>query len=660
MKAILNCALLTFMLLALSAINIAAQTPVNITNPGFEDGANGWTLPSNFTVVNDTAHTGTHSLRLQNTNPGVYQLASQDLKVDRDIMYHIAVWVKTAGVTGTDTGATLCLEYWDKNGTYLGGGYPNGIKGDNDWTMVQGDTSLVPPKAAKVALTLYLRKTMTGTAWFDDVTIKPYYGTPVDFALVKPPYRGVIEANSNDQQVLIYAKPASIFESGIRLNKTRLVCRVLTGGQAVLETSKRPQPGINEISFSAKKLPVGDYIVEVSIADSSGRVFGSKTTQLHKTTAGSSKPSTYIDQYGRTIRNGKPFFPLGMYFGPGPALDGSYKSHIDRISSSAFNTIMPYGINTVSMPAIREYLDYLQSKNVSILYSLKDIFKGVAYYEENMLGLGDEDGQINGIVSAFRDHPAVLGWYLNDETPLTYQNRLIKRYQQVKTLDPNHPTWTVVCDPTAFFGYLETCDVLGSDPYPINYSTVDMASTWTQGTVGASGGHKAVWMVPQAHNLGLYAQTPEYRAPTMDEMMVMSYLCLIDGAKGLIYYSYFDLQRDSLGFDVRWRDMATVGQEMKMLSPAILSIKRAPKITIDRDKKTIFNRIMSDDQGKTYILLANRSSKKTASAVISVPDGRKALLIKNSKQADITSEIMNGKLTIKLSPIKACTVVLGR
>ena len=162
----LRTAISAVIILVVGVLSLCAQTPVNIINPSFEDGATGWNLSSNYTVVDDVAHTGSHSLRLQNLDPGVYQLTSQDLKVDRDVMYHISAWVKTQGVTGTDTGATLCLEYWDKNDTYLGGGYPNGIKGDNDWTLVEGDTPLVPIKAVKVALTLYLRKTMTGTAWF--------------------------------------------------------------------------------------------------------------------------------------------------------------------------------------------------------------------------------------------------------------------------------------------------------------------------------------------------------------------------------------------------------------------------------------------------------------------------------------------------------------
>lgn len=634
------------------------DSPVAVVNPGFEDGVKGWSLPPNYSVVDDVSHSGKSSLRLVNTDAGVYQLSSQELKFEPEAMYHFSVWVKTKGVAGSDSGATICIEYWDNKGGYLGGSYPGGIAGDNDWTLVEGDISAMPEKTAKVNIAVYLRKGMTGSAWFDDITIVPFYGQALDCALVKPAYRGMLDESARDQQILIYAKVARKFAGGYKVGSVKLSCRVISGDRTILQKTITPKAGLNKISMNAGRIPTGDYSIAIDLLDPSGNAADTKSLMLKKLPAGSAKPTVYTDEYGRTIRNGKPFFPFGFYFGPNPNRDGSYKEHIDRISNSPFNTIMPYGINAHNLDTIREYLDYLDSRNVCILYSLKDILKGIAYYEENMLGLGDEKGQITGLVTAFKDHPAVLGWYLNDEAPPKYQERLMERYRMVKALDANHPTWSVLCDPGSLFSYLETCDVLGTDPYPVNRAPITTAANWTSATVKVSGGHRSVWMVPQVMDWNCYGYDKAIRAPTLDEMTIMSYLCLIEGAKGMIYYSYFDLQRDSLGFDRRWKDVMVMGREIERLIPAVLSIAKPLKLAVETTSTDVRYRIFSDETGKTFVLLANPEKSKGAVVTVSIPNGYRAELLKHSEITDATASIKNGKLAVVMSPMQAVTMIL--
>ncbi len=638
----------------------AQDAPVTVVNPGFEDGTKGWSLPPNYTVVNDVSHSGKASLRITNTDPEVYQLSSQELKFQPEASYHFSVWVKTQGVVGNESGATICIEYWDAKGGYLGGSYPSGLTGNTDWTLVEGEISAMPEKTAKVNMAVYLRKGMTGTAWFDDISIVPFYGQPLDCGLIKPAYRGTLYEDSRDQQILIYARVAQKFAGGYKVGSVKLSCKVFSGDNVVMQKTIKPKAGVNKITMDARRIPVGEYKIIVDLMDPSGIVADTRDLVLKKLTAGTAKPTVYTDEYGRTIRNGKPYFPFGFYFGPNPNSDGSYKEHIDRISNSPFNTIMPYGINVYNLGTIREYLDYLDKKNVCILYSLKDILKGIAYYEENMLGLGDEKGQITGIVNAFKDHPALLGWYLNDEAPPKFQSRLMERYRMVKALDANHPTWSVLCDPGSLFAYLETCDVLGTDPYPINRAPITTAANWAAATVKVSGGHRSVWMVPQVMDWNCYGYDKTVRAPSLDEMIVMSYLCLIEGAKGMIYYSYFDLQRDTLGFDKRWKDVMVMGNEIEKLIPAVMSIKKPMSLNVQSNSEDIRQRVFADDNGKNFVLMANTNKNKAAVLTVSIPKGYKAELLKHAQTSDVTSSIVNGKLTVTMSPTQAATVIISK
>ena len=87
------------------------------------------------------------------------------------------VFVKNLeNVQGDDSGATLCMEWYDANQTYLGGSYPSGAKGTTaGWKRVHGVSGRVPERAARGTVTCYVRRGMTGTAWFDDVAVRRYY-----------------------------------------------------------------------------------------------------------------------------------------------------------------------------------------------------------------------------------------------------------------------------------------------------------------------------------------------------------------------------------------------------------------------------------------------------------------------------------------------------
>lgn len=70
-------------------------------------------------------------------------------------------------------------------------------------------------------------------------------------------------------------------------------------------------------------------------------------------------------------------------------------------------------------------------------------------------------------VTSFRDHPATLMWYLNDELGPALVPILESHQQLVQGLDYNHPTWSVLYEAPQIYDYANTCDTIGTDPYPI-------------------------------------------------------------------------------------------------------------------------------------------------------------------------------------------------
>jgi len=186
-------------------------------------------------------------------------------------------------------------------------------------------------------------------------------------------------------------------------------------------------------------------------------------------------------------------------------------------------------------------------------------------------------------MAAYRNHPALLAWYLNDELPPHMVPSLTEYYQRARANDPNHPAYIVIAAPPELRHFRATTDIMGADPYPIPQSPVTEVSDQTDNAVAGVGGHKPVWVVPQA--FGWYQYRPEGsdrgrvpteaeletgRAPTYEEERCMTYLALAHGAKGLIYYCYYDL-RVLPQYAEMWGWMKQIGAEVKALSPVLLS-----------------------------------------------------------------------------------------
>jgi len=139
----------------------ADHAPANLVrNPGFEEGGAGWVLPKTFSLAGDVAHSGSHSLRIVNTNAASYLLAGQTVPFEHGMRYRYGAWIKTRGVKGEESGATLCLEWSGAKG-WIGGSYADGKKGDQDWFHVEGVTGPIPTNATSMNIELYLRKGMT-------------------------------------------------------------------------------------------------------------------------------------------------------------------------------------------------------------------------------------------------------------------------------------------------------------------------------------------------------------------------------------------------------------------------------------------------------------------------------------------------------------------
>jgi hypothetical protein len=61
----------------------------------------------------------------------------------------------------------------------------------------------------------------------------------------------------------------------------------------------------------------------------------------------------------------------------------------------------------------------------------------------------------------------------------------------------------------------------------------------------------------------------------------MAWQCICEGATGLVFYSWFDVQRNpDVPFSVQWDGLKRVAAEIDQMTPAILSVEAVPTVKV--------------------------------------------------------------------------------
>lgn len=611
--------------------------PNLVTNAGFEEPAAKGPLPTGWAgdvSVYSRDETGAHSeqasLRFVNPDPEKYRLCSHVVQVEHGRRYEFSAWVRTQDVKGEDSGATVCME-WSGAGKWIGGSYPGGVKGTADWSLVRGISKRIPKDADRCSITCYVRKGMTGTAWFDDVQVRRYADPIMYTALLKPGYRGRIMRGQSEAVAVRVSLNLADYDMRLSDVALRAALAPAAAGPTIREANVEAlgKPTC-DISIPTQGLREGPLVVRVEALRRADRtVLATEEHAICRVAAGF-QATCEIDEHRRLIVDGKPFFPLGMYW------SGVNEADVGVYANSAFNCLMPYGSPSPAQ------MDTVHQHGLRVIYSIKDFYAGSKYCPKHIKTEADEELAVRSRVRQHRSHPALLAWYLNDELSVSYMPRLNAHQRWVEEEDPNHPTWVVLYQVDDVGKYLRSFDVIGTDPYPIPRHSPSLAANWTRKTVAHVMGSRAVWMVPQVFNWANYRKTAKeregLRPPTLAEMRSMAWQCICEGATGLIFYSYFDLKRDkSTPFDEQWTKCKTVAAEISQMAPAILSIEQAPAIEIVSGEW--LHCLVRRHKGKLYIMAANDGDGE-GSATFNMPGPAKAVRVLGETR---TVELRDGK-----------------
>ncbi len=318
---------------------------------------------------------------------------------------------------------------------------------------------------------------------------------------------------------------------------------------------------------------------------------------------------------GAVLIDRKPFFPIGIYAVWKKEFNSnSFDRAFAELKANGFNVAHTY--NSARTDEFRNFLDSASRHGVRLFLA-----SGEGANCMDMQAVLED-------VARERAHPAVLAWYLADDTAMySTPGELAALTKAVHAIDPDHIT--VQADAVGkaprsnYSGFVGATDGFLPEIYPIRGGggvpqVITDMQTLREDIRAAGNPVKTVWPIIQ-----YFEGWGWPRFPTADELKAMSYLALIHGANGITWYTYggHGTNYGATHTDATWRTLCGVSREISSLQEVLLS-KTCPEpaITVigepqkDSQGHPAISVLAKQFQGKRYLLCANSAEAEVKAA----------------------------------------------
>jgi hypothetical protein len=298
---------------------------------------------------------------------------------------------------------------------------------------------------------------------------------------------------------------SSIQKSFLLLPLEREEFEIMGDGEIEVPIRVLINQNISYDTIQIKTLPRKDNAVRIHFP--SGLIETAMATQHH-----------FVGNEQRTK-----FFPFGFYARERDDFEWILRTE----AMNGFNLYSPYqAIEDSTIQRRKAYMDLCAKLGIRVNYNLQQICPlkesdSPEVKKEKLRKLQQE-------VRMFKDHPALLSWYVSDEPDGQFikPSELSEAVSLIRKLDPHHPISMVFVDPKPSLPYQDLLDIVMTDPYPIPGNSVVNAGEYLKKLKEYYQFKKHIWIVPQAFGGQEFWQ----REPTPEELRAMVYLGVIHGA----------------------------------------------------------------------------------------------------------------------------------
>lgn len=574
-------------------------------------------ITSKVSYVTDDVYSGKNALKIDKIDSDPFQYIKIDYQLPPDSAGdHYAF--SFMGKSISEHRISYCIEAYDKNKKHISGSYGQSPSVKKEWTEYVTQYQ-IPEGASYVTIQGYIQDNREGTILFDDFTLSKISPDPMETVLLTPAYKGLIygDGHKNDINADVVINDYGVYDLG----KFRLCAQLINDNGEILAKNVTDWcTGKIYVSFSSDKLPEGDYYLETILTDKETGEQIQKDSRTIRKRSENYRPDFYLDEYGRTVKDGKPFFFISFYD------TDDFTDTLDPKVYKNFNVISQYSYNWWHFPKEnRLYFDYFLDKLASTgLKQHVNIGNQIYYGQKSILGMeisGYEDHRnvVEGIAEHFKDKEWFFGYYVFDEkNPIIYGDGLRYNNEILSKSDIDHPSWGVTDFTTYPYGiFTKTCDILAVDPYPVYGTENDDIAELGRfvRTMRRDFPNRPVYAAIQAFDRGkLKAGTAKdktaKRGPNEQEMRNLMWQAICEGAQGLVWFSLNSVKGDH-GDSWRqyWNIVSDLAGEVKKCENIIMSADTKPYYKIKGNNEA-FNMASRHYNGKSYVFAVNHTLEK--------------------------------------------------
>ena len=312
--------------------------------------------------------------------------------------------------------------------------------------------------------------------------------------------------------------------------------------------------------------------------------------------------------------NGEPFFPIGTY--------GAPAEDYDRLKHAGYNFVVA-GTNN---------LDKVHQAGLKAAVPVHGT-------KPNWFSA------VRDTITKYRNHPAILCWMLFDEPGYNRADLLdiYNIYNIAYKADPYHPSYLVITSNSVYETFGRCCDILCIDTYPIEKGKILGVGDNIASALAVSENNQPIW------HCGQMFKWPAQRRPTPQEHRSMTYLALIEGAKGVLWYTYKGygqyLPEDDPAL---WQAHKKLLHELHELSPLWMASGCGEQVAVTDEGLPIRARLKKCASG-TWLIAVNTSKTEACTPEFILNQFRNTSA--SVFGTDRTLTISNGRLKDHFQPL---------
>ena len=587
-----------------------------LTNGGFETLSGGtpasWSTGSGWVADQLVKHSGTFSYQRGTGSPSV----SQRIAVKRGT-YKLSAWIKAQGLgSGTTSGVRLMF---DKRPTLNEWTTTDVLSGTFDWTLYELK-NLVVSQDMTVSITLENYNGAAGTAWFDDVKLEEQLPQGVDVFMLYPNFRGMLF----DDGPAAMKFDVTVTPPGGDFTRYKVKGTLKDESTGAVITTRDFAAQANFVAeMDGTLMQTGKpYLVTFDLVDLSSNAAASTypAYRVSRVAAGGrAAMKITFDEKNRVLMNGRPRFVLGMYdSGSSYSTDPNFWNNQlwsptgeRRLDGMNFNMYLNYWYGAAPVDAMNALMSSLQSHGVMYLQTGNCFDK---YPADNQFQINASDTY----VQAFGSHPAAAGYYTIDECLSTLAPGSFAQYDRLRRLDPDSVTFMANFGNPDLVVWRDAVDIPSVDPYPMygaepaggyNHGFV---AEWTRNERNTFKDARPYMTVLQ-----FFQFTSQGRWPTRQEMRNHAYMAIVEGAKGLWWWSLGD--NALLAVCSGWctektqhmDDLKAVVNEIAALEPALIADDATTALSGNSNPNAIKTKVKIVN-GKGYLFAYNATNAQAS------------------------------------------------